>query len=223
MHFGIVAVKAEVAQFIEAFTTAWPQHEASTRASLAGLEALDAWMRATQRDVYAANWSVDNPGTDAFGFWQDGNWAVMLDPGYVRASDGKALAVLSERFGLALSFVIETTGGCAFFDAHEHGQRIRRIQSIDGQVEAEGKRLPQEARLPASSYYMDETEQLQLAFGITPLERLPADAAVQGVAFIDRTDYSALRKKHESQAKGAAVAVPAQAAPVPKKPWCRFW
>lgn len=223
MHFGIVAVKADVAQFIEAFTTAWPHHEPSTRVTLSGLEALDAWMRATQRDVYAASWSVDNPGTDAFGFWQDGGWAVMLDPGYVRASDGDALAVLSERFGLALSFVVETTGGCAFFDAHERGHRIRRIQSIDGEVKTDGERLPQEAGLPESSYYMDETERLQVAFGITPLDRLSGDAPVSGAAFIDRTDYSALRATHESRAKAAPVAAPAKTPAEAKKPWWRVW
>jgi hypothetical protein len=222
MHFGIVAVKAEVAHFIEAFTTAWPRHEPSARVSLAGLEALDAWIRATQRAVYAANWSVGDPGTDAFGFWQDGEWAVMLDPSYVQASDGQALAMLSERFGRVLSFVVETSGGCAFFDAYERGRRIRRIQAIDGEVKAEGERLPQEAQLPESRYDIEETDQLQRAFGITPLQRLPGDVRVEGVAFIDRTERP-VRKKRESKAKDAAATVPTRASPAPKKPWWRFW
>jgi hypothetical protein len=217
MHFGIVAVKAEVGQLLAAFATCWPRHEPAASTPLAGLEALDAWMRATQRQVTAAAWSLANPGTDTFGFWQDGEWAVMLDPSYAQASDRKALAALSERFGLALSFIIETSGGCAFFDAFAQGRRVRRIQSIDGAVTSEGERLPQEAGLPASSYYMDETEQLQRAFGLTPLELLPADQPVTGAAYMDRTDYGALKKAQQPRAPGPV------AAPAPRRPWWRFW
>lgn len=220
MHFGIVAVRAPVGQLIDAFATCWPRHEPADRASLAGLEALDAWMRATQRQA-AAGARSDQPGTDTFGFWQDGEWAVMLDPSYAQASDPRALSALSERFGLALSFVIETSGGCAFFDAFAQGRRVRRIQSIDGDVSSDGERLPQEGGLPASTYYMDETEQLLRAFGLTPLERLPADQPVAGAAYVDRTDYVALEKARQARAP-RAVAAPA-AASQPGRPWWRFW
>lgn len=217
MHFGVVAVKAEVGQLMAAFATVWPRHECTARASLAGLEALDTWMRTTQRHVTAAAWSADHPGADTFGFWQDGDWAVMLDPSYVQASDPRALAALSERFGLALSFIIETSGGCAFFDAFERGRRVRRIQSIDGAVTLEGERLAQEAGLPAASYYMDETEQMQRAFGLTPLQQLRADHPVIGAACIDRTDYGAAKKAREARGPDPA------AAPAPERPWWRFW
>jgi len=217
MHLGIVAVKAQVGQLMAAFAACWPRHEPTARASLAGLEALDAWMRATQRQATAAAGSADNPGIDTFGFWQDGEWAVMFDPSYVQASDPRALAALSERFGLALSFILETSGGCAFFDAFEQGRRVRRIQSIDGTVASEGERLAQEAGLPAASYYVDETEQLQRAFGLTLLEQLPADHPVIGTACIDRTDYGALKKARQTRAPDAA------AAPARKRSWWRFW
>jgi hypothetical protein len=217
MHFGILAVKAEVDQLMAAFPTVWPRHEPTARTSLAGLEALDAWMRATQRRVTAAAWSLDNPAIDTFGFWQDGEWAVMLDRSYVQASDRRALAALSERFGLALSFVIETSGACAFFDAFAQGRQVRRIQSIDGAVASEGDRLAQEAGLPAASYYMDETEQLLRAFGITPLGQLPAEHPVAGAAYVDRTDYGAPKKAREARIPGAVVA------PAPRRPWWRFW
>ena len=217
MHVGIIAVKAEVGQLMAAFATCWPRHELTTRASLGGLAALHDWMRATQRQVTAAAWSVNNPSTDTFGFWQDGEWAVMLDPSYVQASDGRALAALSERFGLALSFVVETSGGCAFFDAFEQRRRVRRIQSIDGAVTSEGERLAQEAGLPAASYYMDETEQLQRAFGLTLLAQLPADHPVIGAAYLDRTDYGAQKRAQEAHTPDAV------AAPAPRRPWWRFW
>lgn len=216
VHFGIVAVKAQVGQLLAACATCWPRLEPTARVPLTGLVALHDWMRATQRHVTAAALSVDSPGIDTFGFWQDGEWAVMLDLSYVQASDRRALALLSERFGLALSFVIETSGGCAFFDAFAQGRQVRRIQSIDGAVTSHGERLAQETGLPAASYYVDETEQLQRAFGLTLFEQLPADHPVIGTAYIDRTDYGALKKSRGARA-------PEAAAPAPRRPWWRFW
>jgi hypothetical protein len=216
MHFGIIAVEAEVAQLVEAFAHCWPKHQPLASRSLAGLEALHAWMRAAQREGAAGAGPSGHHGVDTFGFWQDGQWAVMLDPGYAQASDPRALAALSERFGTALSFVIETSGGCAFFDAYRQGQRLRRIQSIDGEVTAAGARLPEEAALAASTYYMDETEQLQLAFGLTPPGRLPADLPVTGAAYLDRADYVVQEAKPRGPCAGAS---PSQ----PRRPWWRFW
>jgi hypothetical protein len=206
MHFGLIAVKAEVAQLIDAFGCCWPRHEPLGSTSLAGLEALEAWMRATQRQALATAGSSGHPGVDTFGFWQDGQWAVMLDPSYAQASDPRALAALSDRFGTALSFIIETSGGCAFFDAYDAGRRVRRIQSIDGELTSEGARLPEEAGLSGSSYYMDETEQLQIALGITPPGRLPDDKPVTGAAYRDG-------------AASLAAAPVSQA----RRPWWRFW
>jgi hypothetical protein len=93
-------------------------------------------------------------------------------------------------------------------------------------VKTEGERLAEEADLPDSSCYMDETEQLQLAFGITPLERMPADACVQAASFVDRTDYSASRKARAEKAKVAAVSPgptsESRSSPA-KRPWWRIW
>ena len=209
MHFGIVAVKAEVAQLIDAFTACWPRQEPVDGASLSGLEALDAWMRATQRQLTASGRSAGHPGIDTVGFWQDGEWAVMFDPSYAQASDRRALAILSERFGQALSFVIETSGGCAFFDAYRQGRLLRRLQSIDGVITTEGERLPEEASLPGSRYYTDETGQLQRAFGLTPPANLPPRQPITAAAYVDG---EALRT--HQQAAGAAAA---------KRPWWRPW
>ncbi|MFL6699794.1 MAG: hypothetical protein ACJ8GJ_21705, partial [Vitreoscilla sp.] len=197
-------------------------HEPVASASLAGLEALDAWMRTTQRQVAAAASSPDHRVTDVFGFWQDGEWAIMLDPSYAQASDRKALTALSERFGLALSFIVETSGGCAFFDACREGQPLRRIQSIDGEVTAEGERLPQEAGRAESSYFIEETEALQLAFGITPPGRLARDKPVIARSYVDRTDYGAPVRARRAAAGAGPSAVAPPRSPV-DKPWWRFW
>ena len=65
---------------------------------------------------------------------------------------------------------------------------------------------------------MSEIEGLQRAFGITPLEALPDDKPMQGVAFVDRTDYSALLRGCDGQAEGAAAAGPM---PVANRPLWR--
>jgi len=222
MHFGIIAVKTDVAQLVEAFESCWPRHEPLARHALAGLEALDAWMRATRRQATATAGLAGNACVETFGFWQDGAWAVMLDRGYAHVSDPHALAALSGRFATALSFVIETSGSCAFFDAYDQGRRVRRIQSIDGNVTAEGAPLPQEADLAQSRYYTDETERLLLAFGITPPGRLPADKPVAGAAFVDRTDRPTPARAGQGPIRNAAAG---GAAPVShaERPWWRFW
>ncbi|HEY8976754.1 MAG TPA: hypothetical protein VIN75_21240 [Burkholderiaceae bacterium] len=211
MHFGIVAVKAGAAQFVDAFATAWPHHEPAARVDVTGLEALSDWMRATQRNAAAAGGAVD-----VFGFWQDGMWAVLFDPSYAQASDRRALAVLSQRFGLVLSFVVETAGGCAFFEAFDGGQLVRRIQSIDGVLTTDGVRLPQEAGLPADRYFEDETRQLQRAFGLTGMDGVPADVPVIGAAYVDRTDYGTPRRRPSAAADRVAT-------PSLKRPWWRVW
>ncbi len=214
MHVGIVAVKAPRDALVDAFAAAWPHHEARARVTLAGLEALSDWMRATQRQAAAAGEPVD-----VFGFWQDGEWAVLFDPSYAQASDRRALATLSERCGLVLSFVVETAGGCAFFDAFDGGRLLRRIQSIDGELQAEGARLPQEAGLPDDRYFEDETRRLQRAFGLTAMEAVAGDVPVVGAAYVDRTDYGGPGRR-------LAFAPPVPPAPARsrwKRPWWRPW
>lgn len=208
MHYGIAAVKADVAQLIDAMRVAWPKHEPAQTATVAGFVALHDWTRATQRAANAARQSKEEPDTDVFGFWQDGPWAVMMDASYAQVSDPRALAALSERFGQALSFVIETAGGCAFFDAYEHGQLVRSVRSVDGEVTTQGKPLAQEAGLRQGRFYMEETDRLQTAFGLTQPGNLPADQAITAAAYLDCNDYSRLRQ---------AVAAPA------KRPWWRVW
>jgi hypothetical protein len=210
MHYGILAVKADVAQLIEAARVAWPKHEPAQATVVAGFGALHDWTRATQRAAEAARQSRDDPGTDVFGFWQDGPWAVMMDSGFVHVADEDALAALSERFGLALSFVVETAGGCAFFDAFERGQLVRSIRSVDGDITTQGEPLAQEARLRRGHYYMEETDRLQEAFGLTPPGKLPEDQAITAGAYLDGNDYSSLRQADAAQAAA-------------KRPWWRFW
>ena len=209
MHFGLVAVKTDVAQLMEAFSIAWPKHAFKTRGEVAGLGALGSWIAGNARFVSAAKWTPDNPGTEAYGFWQDGEWAILLDPDFVQAGDSKGLVVLGERFGCALSFVIETASATAIFWQVDGGHVARHIRFESGDMHVEGERLPQEEGLPSDAFYMTEMEDLQRAFGITPLSGLSDDKPMQGMAFVDRTDYSALRA--------------ADAAAAPSRPWWKLW
>ena len=220
---GIVAVKGDVAELIAVFTEAWPNFEAKSRAAMVGAGTLWNWIKDNERPVYGSAWSPGNPGTSGFGFWQDGEWAVMLDPDFVQAADGPGLVRLSERFGLVLSFIVETAGGCAFFRAFDRGQLLRSID-WNGELASQGNPLLQEAGLATDCYYVDETEQLQVNFGITPLERLPGDLPCTGAVFIDRTDYSALvqtRAARRASTEARPEHSPSAASQV--RPWWRFW
>lgn len=227
MHLGMVAVKADVAALVDAFTCVWPDYEPKADAQLSGLDALWNWMEANARKVSSRAWSPDNPSTDAFAFWQDGPWAVLFDADYTLAGDDAALAALSKRFGMALSFVIETSGGCAFFSAFRDGRRVRQLSYSNSTLTQEGERLPEEAGLPTMQFYMDEFEKLVAAFGLRTPYDMPEDAPVQGRAYVNRTDYSAQRAARVTAA-GPATPPPshgASAAPRPEaaRPWWKFW
>ena len=220
MHFGLVAVKTDVAQLMEAFPIAWPKHEFKTRGEVAGLAALGSWIATNARFVSAATWTPDNPGTEAYGFWQDGEWAILLDPDFVQAGDLKGLAALGERFGCALSFVIETASATAMFWRVDGGHVARHIRFESGEMHVEGERLPQEEGLPSDVFYMTEMEDLQRAFGITPLEQLPADKPLTGAAYVDRTDYAPIKQARQAGAADAAKAPPS-VTPA-RRPWWKF-
>ncbi len=210
MRFGLVAVKADVAQLVEAFSAAWPHAEFKKRADVVGLLALDSWMEANARYVSASKWTPDNPEVDAYGFWQDGEWAILLDFHLLASSDTERLAVLSERLGRVLAFNIETTSATALFWQFDGGRVSRHIRFLDGDMHVEGERLPQEDGLPTDRFYMSELQDLQRAFAITLLSELPDDKPMQGMAFVDRTDYS------EATTEVAT-------APPSGKPWWRIW
>lgn len=222
MHLGMVAVKADVAELVDAFTRVWPAYEPKADAQLSGLDALWNWMEANARKVSSRAWSPDNPSSDAFAFWQDGPWAVLFDADYTLAGDDAALAELSNRFGIALSFVIETSGGCAFFSAFHDGRRVRKLSYSNSTLTQEGERLPEEAGLPTTQFYMDEFEKLIAAFGMRTPYGMPEDAPVHGRAYVNRTDYSAQRAARAAAA-GAVATPPAAVATTASRSWWKFW
>ena len=211
MHFGLIAAKAPLSEFRAAFAEVWPDLEIAASAdAFRNADDIWSWKSANERFVSAAKWTKENPGSEVYVFCQDGPWAVLLDFSYVLAGDEAALQQLSARFGSVLSFIVETAGGCAYFWSFESGEMRRMVQNIDGKFEASGESLPQEVGIDVEGYYMDETEQLMRAFGLSSPEDLPVVSSAVAIATIDRTDYTPLADN-------------GTAAPIGARPWWKFW
>jgi len=219
MHFGLIAARVPLSEFRAAFSETWPQLEIAASANGFGNEdEIWSWKSANERFVSARNWTKENPGSEVYIFCEDGPWAVLMDFSYVLASDQEALQKLSTRFGSVLSFVVETTGGCAYFWRYESGQMRRMIQSIDGKLTSSGARLPQEEAIDVGSYYMKETEQLMRAFDLSTPGDLPIVSTAVAIATIDRTDHT-----QQAGTIGGEKASTQESSSRRAKPWWRFW
>lgn len=215
MHFGLVAIKGSVADFIKDIPLIWPKFEiAASEDRFSNVEAVWLWMKEHKRFVSAASWTKENPGTECVFITQFGPWAIFMDPSYVHTSDEKALKQLSDMNGLVLSFAIETAGGCAYFWCYDSGQLKRSILNTGDEVLIEGSPLAEESGLNVEGFYMDETQALMNAFGLPSIQELPIPAATTAIALTDHTDYSKLMNKMTSEQNTKSAVV---------KPWWRFW
>jgi len=193
MHIGLVAAKTSVARLRKAFSRAWPRFEiVASEENLPDANAMWAWKESQEQFVSAADWTKDNPGREVYVFWQDGPWAIMMDESYTLASDEEGLRILSTQIGTVLSFVVETAAGSAEFSCFENGQLRRKISNNDAGTSTEGEPLPQETGIDTSNYYMDESQALWNAFGLSPYDEMPTLAGGQAICVIDRTDYGEL-------------------------------
>ena len=215
MHFGLLAVKAPLAELQAAFSNIWPNLEVvASEGGFGDSDSIWRWREQQRKFVSANDWSKENPGSEVYFFCQDGPWAVLCDPTYVLPADTDACAKLSEVFGTTVSFVVETTGGCAMFWRYDSGELRRHIESVDGQVSHTGDKMPEESTL-GGHYYMEETERLMAAFGLSSPEVLPSPRTTQAVEVIDRTDYG-----HIVQSKGVGEI---SGTSTTKKPWWKIW
>jgi hypothetical protein len=221
MHFGLLATRSSPAELKNAFGDVWPDHDVIDSArDFQNAEGFWQWMSDKAEFVSAAEWTRENPGTETYAVWQDGEWTVLLDQSYVLASDEQSLSALSQRFGTVLSFVVESAGGTAFFSCHEDGKHLRTISFVDGESNFEGEPLPQENGIDVDTYYMDETEALMAAFGLSLPDCFPRLDSTIAFTVVDRTDYGdLLRKSPSGDEAGEAGSAP----PTKKKPWWKFW
>ncbi len=212
MHIGLIAAKGTVAEMVRAFPDVWPKFEiVTTKNGFANEDEIWSWKESNERFVSAAEWTKADPGQEVYVLCQSGEWTVLIDFSYVLAADENALKQLSEKFGSVLSFVVQTTSGCAFFWNYESGQIVRSIQNADGELTVFGEELPQEAGIDVRNYYMDETEQLMNAFGLSKVEQLLIPSTAVAIATADRTDYSELLNVHSENTEAQAM------------PWWKFW
>lgn len=219
MHIGIVAARATVADLRTAFEEAWPDWEVvGTTDQFESVEAAWSWMEANEQLVTAADWTRDNAGKQTCILCQDREWAILIDPTYTLPTDEDALRRLSARLDVVLSFVVESAGGCAFFWCYTMGELRRSITYSDGEVKSQGDPLPEEAGIDVQRYYMDETEALMRAFGLSPMEQLLVPATAVGMLLVDRTDYS-----HVHQAPNTDHGTATPRARTASKPWWKFW
>ena len=218
MHFGLIAARVSVADFLTAFSKAWPELEIT--ASADGFSSTDEiweWKDANERFVSAADAAQEGSGSEVYILCQDGPWALLFDFSYVLAGDEKGLKALSADLGQVLSFIVQTTSGCAFFWNYESGELRRMIQSVDGEVELLGSGIAEEEGIDIGNYYMDETEALMKAFGLSMPDSLPIASTAVAISTVDHTDYSELLRAVEDSVdsdRGESAAA---------KPWWKFW
>lgn len=229
MHVGLVAVKGAISDLKAAFPRIWPTFEITASADhLMSQDAIFAWMTEHERFVSAANSSKENPATRCSCLTQAGPWAILMDPSYVLASDEEALKQLSAVFGLALSFVVETAGGCAYFSCFEAGQLKRSIVNHGDGAEVEGASLSEEDKINVDDFYMEEVEALMAAFGLPSLDVLPIPGHTITIALTDRTNDTETRTQREETpspsrpTEASPPRQPAESQPA-TKPWWKLW
>ncbi len=229
MHVGLVAVKGAIGDLKASFPRIWPTFEITASADhLMSQDAIFAWMTEHERFVSAGNSSKENPATQCSCLTQAGPWAILMDPSYVLASDEEALKQLSADFGLALSFVVETAGGCAYFSCFEAGQLKRSIINNGDGAEVEGASLTEERGIHVDDFYMEEAEALMAAFGLPALEDLPIPGHTITIALTDRTDDTETRTQRgdtSSPSRATGASPPPQPAEPQRatKPWWKLW
>ena len=191
MHLGLIAAKTSVAKLKAGLLSACPQFDlVATKEDFVNADEMWAWKDANEEFVSAADWSTETPGKSVYMLWEDGPWALLLDPEYTLASNEDLLHALSSELGTVLSFVVESAGGCAFFWCSENGSLRRKICNSDGEIMLDGEPLAEESGIDANSYYMEETELLWRAFGIAPYDRFESPNGCVAISVIDRTDYN---------------------------------
>lgn len=221
MHIGLIAAKASLAQLREAVLRTWNEYEVTASQDLSDDDALWAWKKAHEVFVSADKWSPTNRGTTVFAFRQDGGWAIMMDWSYELASDEERLPMLSSQLGTVLSLVVETAGGSAHFSCHENGGLRRVINNADGELSFEGAPLAEEAGLNIDRFYVEESEALLKAFGLSSIKSM-ATQSLQAICVVDHTDYDQDLPAHAAASGSVPRAVERAMTQPPKRPWWKF-
>jgi hypothetical protein len=143
---------------------------------------------------------------DVKAFWQDGDWAVMLDLSMLMIDEPARLAALSREAGVVAAGLTQGTAGTVMFSLFENGALRREIARADGaELVNFGEPVPAEAGLRvAETFSLDELERLWTGLGMAPFWSDPKPPLV-ALHVVDTADYAVQPERP------------------PKKPWWKFW
>lgn len=209
MHIAMVAARMPVADLRSLMLRTWPEFEiVESSDDLPSIDAMQDTMSRHERIAATAGPHAD-PRRSVYALWQDGPWAIVCDPTYVLSSVNSDLQKMSTHAGTVLSLIVETVAGCAYFACFENGSERRTIDYDEGELRTTGEPLPQEVGIDVSQFYMEESEALWTAFGLSTFEVQPRSYAFQVISVINHS------------IKEIPVRLPPP--PPPEKPWWKFW
>jgi hypothetical protein len=199
---ALIAIRGDRDHFRELFLRVWGYYRlVAVSPALNSLDEFTAWSE--PRCGYLKG---EHPN-DVKAFWQDGDWAVLLDLSMLLIDEPARLAALSREAGVAAAGLTQGTSGTAMFSLFEDGSARREIARSEGALLANfGEPLAAEAGLRvADGFYIDELERLWAGLGLSPFWSEPRPPLV-ALHVIETGDYG--------------VPLPSNGK---KKPWWKFW
>lgn len=122
------------------------------------------------------------PGSDAWYFWQHGEWAVMGDLGIALQRDEQAHEKLSARLGEVVVAALDTAYEYAYFAFCEGGKRRRRLMLEEGVFEMEGLPVKPERGHHMLEFNEEECERIWSAYDLPTFEYDPLEGHFQAIA-----------------------------------------
>jgi len=153
---SLIAARATPQVLRDAVLRAWPElHVVDESPTVQNLEEFDDWSRSRRSRAH-----------DTKAFYQDGQWAVLLDLSMTMCADDGELAVLSHALGRIIIATTQGTAGFAEIIVVDNGVETRRITSVEGELSEGGTPLPEEAGLDLSDFYMAANEEIAHRLGL---------------------------------------------------------
>lgn len=115
-------------------------------------------------------------GSDAWFFWQVGEYAVMADLGLLLQRDEDALGRLSEALeNPVLCCAIDTAFGYAYFSAFHEGEMRRRLLLDEDEFEVEGWPVEAERGRPTEDFSEEEADRIWTYYKLPTFELDPEE------------------------------------------------
>ena len=154
---ALLAIRGPRDRFHELFLRVWGYYRlVETSPPLNSFEEFRAWSE--PRSGYLKG---EHPN-DVKAFWQDGDWAVLLDLAGQLIDEPARLAALSREVGVVAAGLTQGTSGTAMFSLFEKGSVRREITRSEGKELANfGEPIPAEqGRRVADGFSVGELDRL---------------------------------------------------------------